>query len=251
MFSPVSNALAKQNINAILDGEVVVLDETGRAHFQLLQQFQKTQGYLAGVPAEGNSPYAMGDRKGENRDSPPSFRAIGFADAQDINRKPLTLYSAGMAGDLVYYVFDLLWLNGDDLRELPLAERKKKLMKLLHPNAKIRISEHVVTEGEAFFKVAAKQGLEGIMAKDLNSPYFSGKRSHSWLKMKAVHQEEAIIAGYTAPRGSRQHIGSLILGIFKNKELVYIGHSSGKLNEQGLASLKKKLDPSCTRHFAL
>ena len=51
----------------------------------------------AGVPAEGNSPYAMGDRKGENRDSPPSFRAIGFADAQDINRKPWTLYSAGMA----------------------------------------------------------------------------------------------------------------------------------------------------------
>ncbi len=190
IFSPVSNALAKQNINAILDGEVVVLDKEGRAHFQLLQQFQKTQ-----------------------------------------------------QGDLVYYVFDLLWLNGDDLRELPLADRKKKLIKLLHPNAKIRISEHVVTEGEAFFKVAAEQGLEGIMAKDLNSPYFSGKRSHSWLKMKTVHQEEAIIAGYTAPRGSRQHIGSLILGTFKNKELVYIGHSSGKLNEQGLASLKKKLDP--------
>ena len=189
IFSPVSRALAKQNINAILDGEVVVLDEKGHAHFQLLQQFQKTQ-----------------------------------------------------QGDLVYYVFDLLWLNGDDLRELPLADRKKKLMKLLHPNAKIRISEHVVTEGEAFFKVAAKQGLEGIMAKDLNSPYFSGRRSHSWLKMKAVHQEEAIIAGYTAPRGSRQHIGSLILGLFKNKELVYIGHSSGKLNEQGLANLKKKLD---------
>jgi bifunctional non-homologous end joining protein LigD len=189
IFSPVSRALAKQNINAILDGEMVVLDEKGQAHFQLLQQFQKTQ-----------------------------------------------------QGDLVYYVFDLLWLNGDDLRELPLAERKKKLIKLLHPNAKIRISEHVATDGEAFFKVAAQQGLEGIMAKDIDSPYFSGKRSQSWLKMKAVHQEEAIIAGYTAPRGSRQHIGSLILGMFKGKELVYIGHSSGKLSEQGLADLKKKLD---------
>jgi bifunctional non-homologous end joining protein LigD len=149
-------------------------------------------------------------------------------------------------GELIYYVFDILWLNGQDLRELPLIKRKKILAKTLHENANVQISEYVETEGKAFFKVVAKRGLEGIMAKDATSPYLSGKRSRSWLKFKAVRQEEAIIAGYTAPRGSRQHIGSLILGMYKQGQLVYIGHASGKLNERDLLELKNKLDRLAT-----
>ncbi len=145
-------------------------------------------------------------------------------------------------GQLVYMVFDLLWLNGEDLRKLPLSERKKLLLENLPAMEHIRISEHIETVGKDFFKVASARGLEGIMGKDYQSPYLSGKRSRSWLKMKATKGQEAVIAGYTAPRGSRPYIGALILGVYAEDQLVYIGHTSGKLNEKALGALKKKLD---------
>jgi bifunctional non-homologous end joining protein LigD len=144
-------------------------------------------------------------------------------------------------GQLFYYVFDILWLNGKDLRQLPLLKRKKILNRVLPTSDTIKISEHIETEGEKLFKAAKALKLEGIMAKKADSLYY-GNRSREWLKMKALHQQEAVIAGYTAPKGSRRYIGALILGMYDNREFIYIGHSSGRLNEKSLHDLKEQLD---------
>ncbi len=154
----------------------------------------------------------------------------------------LQQYQKTGQGNLVYYIFDLLWINGYDLRQLPLQTRKALLARVLPTSEKIRISDYIQTEGKRFFEAAQKQKLEGIMAKKLDSPYTSN-RSRTWLKIKNQHRQEAVISGYTAPRGSRQDIGALILGVYENNRLIYIGHTSGRLNTKGLCDLRKRLAP--------
>lgn len=152
-------------------------------------------------------------------------------------------YQQNHRGQLMYMVFDILWLNGSDLRQLPLLERKKILSEWLPNMAHVRISEYITTAGVAFYKTAVEHNLEGIMAKDGKSPYLSGQRSPHWLKIKVKQKINAIIIGFTQPRGSRRHLGALILAQRKNKKLTYIGHTAGKLTENKLAELKKKFSP--------
>ena len=95
-------------------------------------------------------------------------------------------------GELVYYVFDLLWLDGYDLTILPLIERKKILRQIIPENNVIRYSDHVERNGKAFFEIAKKQGLEGVIAKNKNSRYEFDSRSKNWLKIKTTAQQEAI-----------------------------------------------------------
>ncbi len=146
---------------------------------------------------------------------------------------------------LLYQVFDLLYLDGVDLREQPLIERKKLLESLLQnfpKNSLIRYSDHIMEKGKAFFAQAAKQGLEGIMAKDSQSRYAPGSRSESWLKVKTHNRQEAIICGYTEPRSSRKFFGSVILGVYKGKELTYIGHTGTGFDDKSLKYLHEKLE---------
>src|SRR4029078_12123826 len=117
-------------------------------------------------------------------------------------------------GALAYFVFDLLYLDGDDLRSRPLLERKELLTPLVKQNGRVRLSEYVVEEGVALFGAATEQGLEGMIAKDGASPYLEGRRSKAGLKNKPRHRREAVIGGFTQPRGSRQGLGSLVLGVF-------------------------------------
>lgn len=143
---------------------------------------------------------------------------------------------------LVYYVFDLLFLNGYDLRELPLKERKRILKAILPKDSGlIRYCDHVEEKGTQFFKAIVDQGLEGMMAKDGESPYLSGKRTSRWLKIKAQKQQEAIICGFTQPRGSRKKIGALILGVYENDELRYIGHTGTGMSDHDLNDLYQRL----------
>jgi bifunctional non-homologous end joining protein LigD len=148
-------------------------------------------------------------------------------------------------GSLRYYVFDLLSLDGNDLRELPLVKRKELLRLLLekYPSEHIVFSEHMEEDGESFFKEAAAMGLEGIVAKQKDSLYHSGTRSKQWLKIKISQQEEAIIAGITEPKGSRSHFGSLVLGAYEGKELRYIGNCGSGFNQASLQEIYKKLKP--------
>ena len=151
-------------------------------------------------------------------------------------------------GKLEYYVFDILSLDGNDTRSLPLMERKDLLQMLLkkYKFKNVFFSDAVKSKGKKFYDLAASSGMEGIIAKKRNSLYHSGKRSTDWLKLKINQSEEAIIAGFTAPKGSRKHLGSLILGAYKGKQLQYIGNCGTGFSDQMLKELYAKLQPSFT-----
>jgi bifunctional non-homologous end joining protein LigD len=140
-------------------------------------------------------------------------------------------------------VFDLLHLDGGDTRPLPLTRRKELLAKVIRNLPLVRLSEHVADEGKAFFKAAAARGLEGIMAKNGDSRYREGTRSLDWLKIKTHRRQEAVIGGFTEPRGSRRYLGSLLLGVFEGNDLVYIGHTGGGFDSAGLKEMYSRLKP--------
>lgn len=146
-------------------------------------------------------------------------------------------------GELVYYVFDLLWFNGYNLMHLPLVERKEILQQILPEHPMIRYSDHIENKGRQFFEAAIEQGLEGIMAKERDSAYTPKIRTRQWLKIKAVQRQEVVIAGFTETRGSRSHFGALVLGVYEKDKLIYVGHTGSGFTEQSLAAVYKKLKP--------
>jgi bifunctional non-homologous end joining protein LigD len=189
-FAPIAESLRRLGHEAVLDGEVVVVDAKGRSRFELLQKYGKTG-----------------------------------------------------TGQLLYYAFDLLYLDGQDLRRLPLRRRKELLAQILGGLGNVLLSEHIEEHGVAFFEAAVAEDLEGIIAKKADSPYREGRRSHDWLKLKTHSRQEAVICGFTEPRGSRKHFGALVLGLYEGDELVYIGHAGGGLDTQDLADVRARLDP--------
>jgi bifunctional non-homologous end joining protein LigD len=189
-FAPVVKELEKIDFEVVLDGEVVVVDDEGRALFKLLQQYRNT---------------------GE--------------------------------GLLVYYVFDLLYLDGWDLQALPLEKRKEILRRTLPELPRLKYSDHIEGKGKDLYLAAQKKGIEGIIAKDKNSRYRQGVRSSEWLKVKAKLQQKAVIGGYTEPKGSRKDLGALLLGVYEGKDLVYIGHTGGGFDAKELKEVKAKLEP--------
>lgn len=142
-----------------------------------------------------------------------------------------------------YYIFDLLKLNGHDTTSLSLVERKELLQKIIPENEVIKYSDHILEKGKLFFKVSKDKGLEGIMAKKINSKYYPGKRTSEWLKIKHHRTQEAIVAGYTQPSGARKYFGALILAVKDGKKLKYIGHTGGGFNESSLKEMYQKLQP--------
>jgi bifunctional non-homologous end joining protein LigD len=142
-----------------------------------------------------------------------------------------------------YLVFDCLALKGKDLTSLPLVERKAILKKLLPESPVIMYCDHVEDYGKAFFAEVKKIGLEGIIAKKKLSTYQIGKRTSDWLKVKNVQGQEAIIVGYTEPKGSRNYFGSLVLAVKKKGKLVPIGNVGTGFTERSLKELHQKLKP--------
>ncbi|HBA87290.1 MAG TPA: DNA ligase D [Geobacter sp.] len=145
-------------------------------------------------------------------------------------------------GNISYFVFDLLYLDGRDLRNRPLIARKELLRDLLPDLPEIRYSDHIAEYGKQFFELARQNNLEGIIAKRMNSQYLTGRRSRDWLKIKIRLQQEAVICGYTEPRGSRKNFGALVLGVYQDGELVYIGLTGGGFDEAGLKELHATLE---------
>ena len=179
---------------AILDGEVVALDQEGRASFSLMQQ-------RTGFRAHGR-------RGATNADVP-----------------------------VLYYAFDLLYLDGYDWRKMPLEERKKKLQSILVTKDSLRYSDHYEQQGKALFKVAQQKGLEGILAKKRDSIY-QERRSSEWLKIKITHRIECVIGGYTEPEGSRAHFGSIVLGLYdKQQRLIHVGQAGSGFNQESLGKI--------------
>jgi len=189
---------------AILDGEVVALDQEGRASFSLMQQ-------------------RTGFRPGERR---------GVANA-DI--------------PVLYYAFDLLYLDGHDWRRVPLEERKRKLASLIVAGGGVRYSDHFPEHGKALFEMARKKGLEGVVAKKRSSSY-EERRSREWLKIKIRQRLECVIGGYTEPEGSRAHFGSLVLGLYdKKRRLIHVGQAGSGFDQKSLEDMWKVLRKLETR----
>ncbi len=148
---------------------------------------------------------------------------------------------------IVYYVFDLLVLRGQDVRARPLLERKQLLKKALgrrctESDAPVRYNEHVVGRGDALFAQACKLGLEGIVSKRGDAPYRAGRGS-DWLKIKCTGRQEFVIVGFTEPSGSRQHFGALLVATRKGSRLVYAGKVGTGFARSSLADLARKLAP--------
>jgi bifunctional non-homologous end joining protein LigD len=179
---------------AILDGEVVALDDQGRPSFSLMQQ---RTGFRPG-----------GKRGTVNADVP-----------------------------VLYYAFDLLYLDGYDWRKVPLEKRKEKLESVIVGGDVLRFSDHYAREGKALFEVAKQKGLEGILAKRRECPY-QERRSSDWLKIKIRHRVECVIGGYTEPEGSRAHFGSIVLGLYdKQGRLIHVGQAGSGFNQKSLAEI--------------
>jgi bifunctional non-homologous end joining protein LigD len=147
-------------------------------------------------------------------------------------------FDSRFTGTIVYCVFDLLYLNGYDLRSTPLIERKRLLASLLHRSSDghLRYSDHLIGDNQAAFEEACRQGLEGLIVKRADAGYRSG-RGRSWLKVKCEQRQEFVIGGFTEPAGSRQGFGALLVGFYEQEQLRY----AGKVGTGFSDSLLKKL----------
>lgn len=139
-----------------------------------------------------------------------------------------------------YYVFDIVWLEGHDVRKLPLRTRKRLLRDALQFHGNVRWTQHRNRDGEAFFKEACRKGWEGLIAKRADSPYVA-TRSRDWLKFKCEHGQELVVGGYTEPRGSRVEFGALLLGYYDDGGLQYAGKVGTGFDTETLHALAAQL----------
>jgi bifunctional non-homologous end joining protein LigD len=150
--------------------------------------------------------------------------------------------STGRGGELVFYAFDLAYLDGYDLRASPLLARKEALRALLaREGGTVRFSDHIQGNGAEFYRQACAMGLEGIISKRADAPYLH-KRAKDWLKVKCLLRQEFVIGGFSAPRGSRSHFGALLLGVHdENGDFVYTGKVGTGFNAERLAEVHRRL----------
>lgn len=149
---------------------------------------------------------------------------------------------------LVYFVFDLLYLDGSDLTRSPLRERKKILEQILKPKRakkapnSLRYSEHWIGQGDELYQESCRKGLEGIISKKADQPYRSG-RGRDWLKIKCSKNQEFVIGGFTEPAGSRSGLGALLVGVHDEKgNLLYAGRVGTGFTQQSLKELRSRLN---------
>ncbi len=189
-FYPVTAALKDWNINAVVDGEIVVVNEKGISDFGALQNWRSE------------------------------------AD-----------------GELYYYLFDIIWLDGKDLSQLPLTDRRIILEAVMPSTGIIKLSKSFKESGITFFETVKKMGLEGIIAKKADSTYLAGGRSKEWFKIKANKRQEMVIGGYTKNNNSARLFSALLAGVFENGELVYTGKIGTGFNEKMQQEMMKQFAP--------
>ena len=141
----------------------------------------------------------------------------------------------------VFYVFDILYCDGRDFRAVPLLERKSFLDHILNADERVRYSDHEIEKGQELYEVAIKRGLEGIIGKQIASPYPSG-RTTAWLKFKLDQELDAVVGGWTEPRGSREHFGALLLGLYDEKKLEFIAGVGSGFSASGQKKLASQLE---------
>src|SRR5215470_6408174 len=194
-FYPVYDALQQWNINAVVDGEIVVLNEDG-------------------VPDFGD----------------------------------LQLWRSEADGQLAFYVFDVLWLEGTDVMNLPLEQRHQLLNSIIPVgNGVIKISEQFDTSGKEFFQLAERLGLEGIFAKRPRSTYTPGIRSKDWLKIKTEKRQEFVIGGYTKNENTSKFFSALLVGVFENGKFHFVTPVGTGFNTATQKEILQRLKPYETK----
>ncbi|MBZ5615934.1 MAG: non-homologous end-joining DNA ligase, partial [Acidobacteriia bacterium] len=189
---------------AILDGEIVALDDEGRPSFSLMQQRTGFQPSKRRLPRREDIP-------------------------------------------VIYYAFDLLYLDGLDLRRVALEQRKRLLQQKIVPGGVIQFSDHYAEKGLDLFEAAKRRDLEGIVAKKRSSAY-EEKRSTNWLKIKITQRQECVIGGYTDPEGSREYFGALVLGLYDRRgRLIHVGQAGTGFDQKTLREIFATLQPFKTK----
>jgi bifunctional non-homologous end joining protein LigD len=189
---------------AILDGEIVALDDEGRPSFSLMQQ---------------RTGFQPGKRRLQRREGVP----------------------------VVYYAFDLLYLDGLDLRRVALEQRKQLLKDRIKIGEVIQFSDHYPEKGLDLLEAAKQRGLEGIVAKKRSSAY-EERRSRDWLKIKITQRQECVIGGYTDPEGSREYFGALVLGLYDRQgRLIHVGQVGTGFDHKMLKEMFARLQPLETK----
>jgi bifunctional non-homologous end joining protein LigD len=153
-------------------------------------------------------------------------------DAERARRSPVAVY---------YYLFDLLELDGEDIRPLPLLERKARLRGAIEFGGRLRYTTYRRGDGETAFRSACERGWEGVIAKRADSPYVA-TRSRAWLKLKCAHGQEMVIGGWTAPKGSRQRLGAILVGYYDGGRLRYAGKVGTGFDQPTLERLGDELE---------
>jgi bifunctional non-homologous end joining protein LigD len=201
---------AKRKAPVVLDGEIVALDANGQP-----TGFQQLQGRIHLIQGQEPAPGAGSD------EALPAGARVAFI------------------------AFDILSDGNEDLRDRPLLERRAALERAFGRTSSplLRISEMVQGDGRALYQRALDQGWEGLIAKHAASLYRPGKRTPDWRKLKIVHEQEFVIGGWTEPRQSREYFGALLLGVYEDSELVYVGHTGTGFNERELARVMRLLKP--------
>jgi DNA ligase D-like protein (predicted ligase) len=158
----------------------------------------------------------------------------------------------GLSAGLVYFAFDLLHLDGEDLIRLPLVERKARLETLLKDApAAIRYSDHVIGNGATMLQEASKLSVEGIISKQVDKPYLPGNRG-VWVKTKILNRHEFVVVGWTDPEGSRSSLGSLLLGYYTHDDkLIYAGRVGTGMTQTELQALLKRLRQLATSNMSV
>lgn len=146
----------------------------------------------------------------------------------------------------LYYVFDVLWHNGADLTGKSILERRSVLERVIKPAPGIQLGQYVEAGGKALFALTKEKGMEGIIAKRKDSIYRPGKRTSDWLKIKARLQQEFVVGGFTAPKGSRKHLGAVVLGAYAGGKLRHYGYAGSGFSEKGLKDAVERMKPLFT-----
>lgn len=194
-YYPILTELKKLCLEAVLDGEIVVIKESGVANFEDLQNWRSE-----------------------------------------------------VDGELVYYVFDLLWLNGYSLMEIPLLKRRELLEKLLPSEGSILISKTFAGTAGEFLQAVEKLGLEGIIAKRADSRYYPGQRRADWLKIKALRRHEVVIGGYTINEDTPKAFSALLVGLFDKGRFHYIGKVGTGFNTNEQKEMMRRFRVLETNH---
>ena len=207
-----------------------------RRGLELAQQFP---GLAAELGRQGSRMVLDGELVAFDESGKPSFNALQNRFQLKAERD---IAAAEKGSPVVFYAFDLLHFDGVDLRKAPYADRRRYLAQCLLPSPRVQLV-HAAEDGVALYSAALASGFEGVIGKRKQSKYEAGRRSSSWVKVKANRSAEFVVGGYTKGKGSRSPLGALLIGYWEGKKLRYASHVGSGFDDQSLARTRARLEP--------